>query len=78
VQRATRSEKERFRGYKSAQEIRDNYLQDLHSETAKRINAELKRLNLPRLPDVKDDFLKIADQPAGSRKAAAKTKRAGG
>ncbi len=61
VQGSTKSEKERFRGYHSAKEVRDNYMSDLHSETAKRINKELRRLKLPRLPDFKDEFLEIAD-----------------
>jgi hypothetical protein len=76
VQGSTKSEKERFHGYRSAQELRDNYMADLHSETAKRINKELKRLNLPRLPDVKEEFLALAD--GQNKKSGTKTKRAGG
>jgi hypothetical protein len=76
VQGSTKSEKARFHGYHSAQEIRDNYMSDLHSETAKRINKELRRLKLPRLPDVKDDFLQIADDRG--RKSGGKTKNASG
>ncbi len=73
VQESTKSEKQRFHGYHSAREIRDNYMSDLHSETAKRTNQELRRLKLPRLPDVKEDFLRLADGRGG-----AKTKSAGG
>ena len=73
VQESTKGEKKRFHGYRSAQEVRDNYMSDLHSETAKRINKELQRLKLPRLPDVKDEFLTIADARKGG-----KTKSAGG
>ncbi len=76
VQDSTKSEKARFHGYHSAQEIRDNYMSDLHSETAKRINNELRRLKLPRLPDVKDEFLQIAEDRGG--KGGGKTKGAGG
>jgi hypothetical protein len=76
VQGSTKSEKARFHGYHSAQEIRDNYMSDLHSDTAKRINKELRRLKLPRLPDVKDEFLAIADGRTG--KGGGKTKSAGG
>src|ERR687883_677306 len=60
VQDATRSEKQRFRGYGSAQDIIDNYKSDLHSDTAKRINSELRRLKLPTLPSVKEEFLELA------------------
>src|SRR5690349_21641189 len=76
VQGSTKSEKERFHGYRSAQEVRDNFMSDLHSETAKRINKELRRLKLPRLPDVKDEFLQLAD--GDRRKSGGKTKTAGG
>src|SRR5438046_2721327 len=75
VQSSTKSEKQRFRGYGSAQEIRENYMSDLHSEAAKRINRELKRLKLPSLPEVKSEFLAIAD---GRKKSAPKAKKAGG
>jgi hypothetical protein len=60
VQDRTKSEKERFRSYKSAQDVIDNYKSDLHSSTAKRVNSELEKLQLPTLPSVKDDFLKFA------------------
>ena len=76
VQDSTKSEKARFHGYRSAQEIRDNYLSDLHSDTARRINQELRRLKLPRLPDVKEEFLAIAD--GEKRKSDKRTKTAGG
>ena len=76
VQGSTKSEKARFHGYHSAQDIRDNYMSDLHSETAKRINKELRRLKLPRLPDVKDGFLQIADDRG--RNSGGKRKSAGG
>jgi hypothetical protein len=60
VQDRTKSEKERFRTYSSANEIVDNYKSDLHSSTAKRVNNELEKLKLPTLPSVKEDFLKLA------------------
>jgi hypothetical protein len=50
-------------------------MSDLHSETAKRINKELSRLKLPRLPDVKHEFLQIADDRG---KKSRKTRSAGG
>src|SRR4051794_40025913 len=60
VQDRTKSEKDRFHHYSSAQEVIDNYKNDLHSSTAKRVNSELQQLNLPTLPSVKDEFLKLA------------------
>jgi hypothetical protein len=73
VQGSTQSEKARFHGYRSAQEVHDNFMSDLHSETAKRMNKELRRLKLPRLPDVKDEFLKFAD---GNARSQGKTRSA--
>jgi hypothetical protein len=75
VQGCTKSARERFNGYHSAQDVRDNYLSDLHSETAKRINKELRRLKLPRLPDVKSEFLELAD---GNSSKGGKSRSAGG
>jgi hypothetical protein len=60
VQDRTKSEKDRFHHYSNAQEVIDNYKSDLHSSTAKRVNSELEKLNLPTLPSVKDEFLKLA------------------
>lgn len=60
VQDRTRSEKERFHHYGSAQDILDNYKSDLHSSTAKRVNSELEKLKLPTLPSVKQEFLQLA------------------
>jgi hypothetical protein len=62
VQRATESEKDRYRHYGSAREIRERYLGDLNSKAAKKVNAELTRLKLPKLPDFKDEFLKLCDK----------------
>ncbi len=58
----TRSEKERFRHYRSAREIIDNYKSDLHSSTAKRVNSELEKLKLPTLPSVEHEFLQAAGE----------------
>ncbi len=55
VKKSTESEKNRFHNeYKTAAEVKDNYLSDLDSRTAKKKNAELKELGLPTLPDLKD------------------------
>lgn len=61
AQDRTRTEKERFRNYKDAKEVIENFKRDVHSTAAKRVNAELEHLKLPTLPSVKDDFLKHAE-----------------
>jgi hypothetical protein len=60
VQKSTESEKERYHHYGSAEEVVINFKRDLHSEAAKKIDSELSHLKLPRLPDVKDEFLQFA------------------
>jgi hypothetical protein len=72
VQGSTGSEQERFHGYKDTAEIVSNFKRDLHSETAKRINPELRRLKLPSLPSVKDEFLEMTGE------GKPKTRTAGG
>jgi hypothetical protein len=62
VQDRTRSEKDRFHHYSSANDIVDNYKSDLHSSRAKRVNRELEALKLPTLPSVEDEFLKVAGE----------------
>lgn len=62
VQDKTAAEKNRFQHYSSAEEIVINYKRDLHSEAAKKVNSNLEALNLPTLPSVKDDFLKLAGE----------------
>ncbi len=64
VQTRTQSEKDRFHGYSSAQEVVENYKRDLHSAAAKRVNSELEALHLPTLASVKDEFLRLADGAA--------------
>ena len=60
VQDRTRSEKERYHNYGSADEVVRMYKDDLNSENAKPVNNKLKELGLPRLTDVKDQFEKKA------------------
>jgi hypothetical protein len=59
VQRATKAEIERYRGYGSAQDVVENFKDDLSSDEAEEINRELKTLDLPRLCDVQDGFEKL-------------------
>ncbi len=56
VQDKTRSEKERYHHYGSADEVVRMYNDDLNSENAKPVNTKLKELGLPRLVDVKEEF----------------------
>ncbi len=62
VQRRTEAEKDRYHHYESAEKIVQMYKDDLTSEKAKAVNAKLKRLKLPILADVKEEFLKLAGE----------------
>jgi ferric-dicitrate binding protein FerR (iron transport regulator) len=63
VRRSTEAEQKRFREeYRTAKEVRDNYLSDLNSHTAKKKNEELEALGLPRLPQFKEEFLRLCHE----------------
>lgn len=59
MQRATRSERERFRErYNSAEEVIDNFKDDLTSDEAKEVERKLRDLGLPALRDIEPQFKK--------------------
>ncbi len=60
VQQATRAEIERFRHYRSAEEVVLNFKRDLSSDKAKKVHRELEDLNLPTIEQYRDEFLKLA------------------
>ena len=62
VQEATRAEIERFRSYRSAEEVMVNFQRDLNSKPAKTIHSELKALNLPIINDVREEFERKAKE----------------
>jgi hypothetical protein len=61
MQSRTEKEIERFRAYKSADDVVANFKRDLHSHAAKKVHGELQALGLPTLPDVRDEFEKLAE-----------------
>lgn len=64
VKDRTRREKERYQNYEDAQKLRSMYLDDVQqsSGAAERTNDELKELGLPRLEDVRDEFMSLCDR----------------
>lgn len=62
LKKRTQAEMGRFHGYDSAERVIAMYKDDLHSEAAKPVNARLQDQGLPRLVDVKDEFLKLAGE----------------
>ncbi len=85
VQRKTQSQRERYESYGSAGELRQEFEDDLHSENARKTNADLKRLELPIQADVADEFFRLADrlgvtaqqQRRGSRRTTGTAHRTG-
>lgn len=62
VKKSTESEKTRFSQYETPKDIKSNYLQDLHSKAAKKINQELQELGLPQLPQFREEFLNLCNK----------------
>ncbi len=63
VKRSTENEKRRFHDdYRSAIAVKQNYLSDLSSQVAEKKNKELQELDLPRMYQVRDDFLNLCDE----------------
>jgi hypothetical protein len=60
IQRKTQNEKDQFhKEYRTAEEVKKNYLRDVHSKAAAKVNMELEHLGLPTLPQLKDDFMEL-------------------
>lgn len=60
MQRATGREIERYRNYGSREEVVTNFKRDLHSEPAKKVHAQLRRLDLPTIEDIRDEVMQRA------------------
>ena len=64
LKKRTQDEMGRFHGYDSAEKIVQMYKDDLTSAAAVPVNARLQDLGLPRLVDVREEFLKLAGEGA--------------
>jgi hypothetical protein len=62
VQDATRSQIERYRAYGSAAEVVTNFKRDLNSSAAKKVHTQLRKLHLPTIEDIRDEFEAKASQ----------------
>lgn len=63
VQRATRSELDRYRhDYSSASDVIRNFKDDLTSEPAQKIDRELDTLGLPTLREIEPDFKRRVEE----------------
>lgn len=62
LKKRTQEEMGRFHGYDSAEKVVQMYKEDLTSPAAVPVNARLQDLGLPRLLDVREQFLKLAGE----------------
>lgn len=57
ILKKTENEKNKFHeSYKTAKEVKENFLANTHSKPAQKLNKELEHLKLPTLPEIKDEF----------------------
>jgi hypothetical protein len=62
LKQRTLDEMGRFHGYNSAEQIVEIYKNEITQESARPVNARLQDFGLPRLVDVKDEFLRLAGE----------------
>lgn len=63
VRRKTESEKKQFNeDYTTADEIKKNYLSNVRSKAAKKVNEQLEKLGLPTMPEHKDEFMELCSK----------------
>ncbi|ELR70656.1 hypothetical protein C900_03637 [Fulvivirga imtechensis AK7] len=63
IKECTEREKQRFHNeFHTPVEVKQNYLSDLNSQAAKRVNRKLGDLNLPQLPEFKNEFLELCNK----------------
>ena len=60
VKKKTENEKKKFHDdYTTARDVKDNYLDNVRSDAAGKINKDLEHLGLPTLPRLKDEFMAL-------------------
>ena len=62
VKKSTEEEKQRFHNYETAEDIKENFQRDLNSEPAKKVQSKLRSLDLPHLPEFKEEFFRLCEQ----------------
>lgn len=62
VQDTTRRERRRFQERDSARGIVDEFEGDLNSDAAEEVQRQLKKLGLPTLPDIEEEFNELAEE----------------
>lgn len=63
IQRKTENEKKQFaEEYSSVEEVKKNYLSNVRSKAAAKVNDELEKLGLPTLPQHKDEFMNMCEK----------------
>jgi hypothetical protein len=60
ILKKTENEKKKFHNdYKTPEEVKQNFLQNVRSEAAEKVNKDLEKFGLPTLPQLKDEFMEL-------------------
>jgi len=63
IQRKTEDEKRKFNEvYTTAKEVKENYLDNVRSKPAAKLNDQLEKFKLPTMPQHKDEFLELCEK----------------
>ena len=62
LQKTTKSTKESYHEYDSAEKVRQMFRDDLSSDAAQDVHQQLRDLGLPTLNDIKPEFERVADE----------------
>ena len=63
ILKKTKAEQHKFHDvYKTAKQVKENFLQNVHSKPAEKLNQELEHFKLPTLPGIKDGFLELCKE----------------
>ena len=60
ILKKTENEKRKFHEvYKTAKDVKKNFLDNVHSKPALKLDRDLEHLGLPTLPQLKDEFMEV-------------------
>ena len=68
VKKSIEEEKQRFHNEETAEDIKRHFQHNLKSEPAQKVYSNLKHLDLPRLPQFKEEFYELCEKLGGIEK----------
>jgi hypothetical protein len=61
LEKKTKREQQKFHSYDSAKEVKQNFLENVRSGPAKKLDKDLEGFDLT-LPELKDEFMELCDK----------------